>query len=113
MVDISARKFDDLFHALSDRTRRQMLMMLSKGSLTVSELTEPFDLTKQAVSKHLKVLEDAGLISKEREGRIQHCSFQAEAMTELQEIVNQYTRFWDQQLAGLDRYIQNKQKGRK
>lgn len=110
MVDISAKRFDDLFYALSDKTRRQMLMLLTKESHTVTELVEPFQLSKQAISKHLKVLESAGLISKQKRGRIQHCEFNAKAMQDVQKIVDQYWKFWDQQLTGLDEYIQNKQK---
>jgi len=112
MIDISASHYDELFYALSDRTRRQMLMLLTNGPQTVSELVAPFELSKQAVSKHLKVLEHAGLISKEKDGRLQNCSFNAEAMAEVQLIVDQYTQFWDQRLNELNEYIQNKQKGK-
>lgn len=98
-------RIDRLFYALSDRTRRKMLMMLTKSSKNVSELGEPFDATKQSVSKHLKVLEDAGLISKEKDGRIQHCKFNPDAMDAVQKIVEQYRDFWGRQMDALDDYI--------
>ena len=98
-------RIDRLFNALGDQTRRKMLMMLSRGSLNVSELGEPFATTKQAISKHLKVLEDAGLISKQKDGRIQHCNFNPSALKDVQKIIDQYREFWGQRLDALDDYI--------
>lgn len=113
MID-NEERIDRLFSALGDRTRRKMLMMLTKGSLNVSELGEPFGTTKQAISKHLKVLEEAGLISKEKDGRIQHCKFNPDALEAVQKIVDQYREFWGRQLDALDDYINtvNKEKKR-
>jgi DNA-binding transcriptional ArsR family regulator len=98
---------DQLFYALSDQNRRRMLLRLSKGSSTATELGEPLGITKQAVSKHLLVLEEAGLISKEKDGRHYHCRFHPEALDPVQKIVQQYRQFWDQQLGALEEYIEN------
>ncbi len=112
MVD-NEEKLDRLFCAMGDKTRRKMLMMLSKGSLNVSELGEPFGTTKQSVSKHLKVLEEAGLISKQKDGRIQHCKFNPSALETMQKVVDQYREFWGQQLDALDIYINSINKQRR
>lgn len=105
MADYKEEQLDRLFSALGDRTRRKMLMMLTKESMTVSELGEPFGMTKQSVSKHLKVLEDAGLISKQKDGRIQNCKFNPSALETVQKTVNQYREFWSHQMDALDEYI--------
>lgn len=114
MVD-NEEQIDRLFNALGDRTRRKMLLMLAKGSLNVSELGEPFDTTKQAISKHLKVLEEAGLISKEKDGRIQHCNFNPAALEAIEKIVDQYRKFWGHQMDALGDYINSvsKQKNKR
>lgn len=107
-------RIDQLFYALSDRTRRQMLKQLTGGTLNVSELGEPFGISKQAISKHLQVLETAELISKERDGRIQRCSINPEMLEMVENIVAEYRIFWDQQLTALDEYIEStKKKGPK
>lgn len=102
----SEEQIDRLFYALSDRSRRQMLLRLTKESLNVSQLGEPFGMTKQAVSKHLKVLENAGLITKEKDGRVQRCQFNPQALDAVQKVVQKYREFWDQQLNVLDEYIE-------
>ncbi len=111
MVDKHEEQLDRLFFALSDRTRRKMLAMLTKQTQSVSELGEPFGMTKQAASKHLMVLEDAGLISKEKDGRVQLCKFNPLAMEKVQKIVDQYREFWGQRLDALDEFIQKRKKG--
>jgi DNA-binding transcriptional ArsR family regulator len=103
----SEDQIDQLFYALSDHCRRQMLLRLTIESLSVTELGEPFGMTKQGVSKHLKVLEDAGLITKEKDGRIQRCQFNPQALEAVQKVVQKYREFWDQQLSVLDEYIEN------
>ena len=113
MVDALEEQLDRLFLALGDRTRRQMLRMLTKETRTVSELGEPFGITKQAVSKHLKVLEDAGLIKKEKDGRIQHCTFNPVAMERIERIVNQYKKFWSHQFDALEKYLDETNKKEK
>ena len=87
-----------------------MLLRLTQESLNVSELGEPLGMTKQAVSKHLKVLEAVGLITKEKDGRIQRCQFNPRALEAVQKVVQQYREFWDQQLNVLDEYIERTKK---
>ncbi len=116
MVD-NEEKLDRLFLALGDRTRRKMMLLLSKNeSLNVSELGETFEATKQSISKHLKVLESAGLIKKTKDGRIQHCKINPEAIEQVQKVMEQYSRFWSAQLDSLEQFIetvaQNEKKGR-
>lgn len=107
---LKEEQIDQLFYALSDRTRRQMLKALTGGAQIVSELGSPFGISKQAVSKHLQVLEEAKLISKEKEGRIQRCSINPEMLQMVEEIVAEYRQFWNQQLSALDDYIESTKK---
>ncbi|MCB0377219.1 MAG: metalloregulator ArsR/SmtB family transcription factor [Bdellovibrionales bacterium] len=107
MVDNKEEHLDRVFSALGDHNRRKMLRMLAKQSLNVSELGEPFGITKQAVSKHLRVLEGAGLVKKQKDGRVQRCSFNPKALDQVQKVVDQYRGFWDRQLDSLDEYIQS------
>ena len=97
---------DKMFHALSDQTRRKMLLKLTEGSLNVSEVG-PAGMSKQAVSKHLKVLEVAGLVVKQKDGRIQRCQFNMENFEVVQDVIAQYKKFWEQQFDGLENYIDN------
>lgn len=102
----SEEELDHLFYALSDQNRRKMLLRLTKNSLNLTELGEPLGITKQAVSKHLKVLEAARLVVKEKDGRIQRCRFNPDALGDVQKVVQQYKEFWNQQLNVLDDYIE-------
>jgi len=90
-----------------------MLLMLTKDSLSVSELGEPFGMTKQSVSKHLKVLEDAGLINKQKNGRVQRCQFNMKNFEIAQTLLDQYKRHWEEQFDVLEKYISNIQSGEK
>lgn len=106
----SEEEIDKLFYALSDQSRRKMLMRLTKTPLNVTELGEPLGMTKQGVSKHLKVLEEAGLISKEKDGRIQRCKFNPQSLETVQKVVQQYRKFWEEQLIALEEFIENTKK---
>lgn len=107
MSKSSELRIDLLFYALSDSTRRKMLLRLTKDSLNVSELGDPYGMSKQAVSKHLKVLERAGLITKQKNGRIQRCQFNPSALEEVQKTVQEYRKFWNEQLGSLEEYIES------
>lgn len=109
----SEKEIDQLFYALSDQTRRKMLLRLTKEHLNVSELGEPFGLTKQAISKHLKVLEEAGLITKEKDGRIQKCQFNPQGLDAVQKVVQEYKQFWKNQLDALDEFIERTKQNKK
>ena len=97
--------------ALADPTRRGILARLSLGDATVSELAEPYDMSLAAVSKHLKVLENAGLISRGKEAQWRPCKLEAAPMAEVADWVEAYRRFWDQSLDRLGDYLAELQKG--
>jgi DNA-binding transcriptional ArsR family regulator len=97
--------------ALADPTRRGILARLSLGDATVSELAEPYDMSMAAVSKHLKVLEKAGLISRGKEAQWRPCRLEAAPMAEVADWVENYRRFWDESLDRLGDYLAELQKG--
>jgi DNA-binding transcriptional ArsR family regulator len=106
------------FAALADPTRRAILARLTLGETSVSELAEPFDMSMPAVSKHLKVLEHAGLISRGREAQWRPCRIEAQALKDVDDWLERYRRFWEESFDRLDVYlkeIQTKEKkiGRK
>jgi DNA-binding transcriptional ArsR family regulator len=97
--------------ALADPTRRGILARLSLGEATVNELAEPYDMSLAAVSKHLKVLENAGLISRGREAQWRPCRLEAAPMAEVADWVGEYRKFWEQSLDRLSDYLAQLQKG--
>lgn len=101
------------FAALADPTRRAILARLSAGEATVTELAEPFRISLPAVSKHLKVLERAGLIERGREAQWRPCRLRTERLQEVDEWVDQYRRFWEERLGRLDEYLRQIQTGEK
>lgn len=97
------------FAALADPTRRAILARLAAGEASVSELAKPFKISAPAVTKHLKVLERAGLISRTREAQWRPCRLEARPLSEVAEWVEHYRRFWEQSLERLDDYLQQLQ----
>jgi DNA-binding transcriptional ArsR family regulator len=97
--------------ALADPTRRAILARLSRGEASVKELAEPFAMSLPAVSKHLKVLERAGLISRGREAQWRPCRLEAEPLRDLADWLENYRRFWDESLDRLDAYLKKLQQG--
>ena len=97
--------------ALADPTRRGILARLAQGEASVSELAEPYDMSLAAVSKHLKVLENAGLISRGKQAQWRPCKLEAAPMAEVADWVESYRRFWDQSLDRLGDYLAELQKG--
>jgi DNA-binding transcriptional ArsR family regulator len=95
------------FAALADPTRRAMLVQLSKGQASVSDLARPFlkDMSLPAVTKHLKVLEKAGLVIKTREAQWRPCQLNGEAFKDLADWVDQYRAIWEQRFDRLDEYL--------
>src|ERR1043165_8621179 len=91
--------------ALADPTRRGILARLATGDATVSELAEPYDMSLAAVSKHLKVLEEARIISRGREGQFRPCHLEAEPLRAVSEWLEEYRRFWDRSLDSLADYL--------
>ena len=110
MVKYQEATLDATFSALADPTRRAILASLSQKSLTVLELAEPFDISLPAVSKHLRVLERAGLLKQEKEGRIRRCKLQAQPMKEAAQWIDKYKRFWEGQLDSLAVFLEKTQK---
>lgn len=102
MVDDLAFPLDDVFHALADPTRRAMLSTLARSPLTVGELAAPFDISLNAASKHIKVLEEARLIRREVEGRRHVCHLDARPMHAGMEWIRHYERFWQQRIDVLE-----------
>jgi len=98
------------FAALADPTRRAILSRLAKGHRRVTELAAPFAMSLPAVSKHLKVLERAGLLRRDVQGRVHECRLDAAQMKRAAEWVSQYRRFWEQQFASLDRFLAGQKK---
>jgi DNA-binding transcriptional ArsR family regulator len=101
------------FAALADPTRRAILARLVSGPASVTELAEPFDMSLPAVSKHLKMLERAGLIARGREAQWRPCSLEAGPLKEIAEWAEGYRRFWEQSFDRLDEYLRElKSKGK-
>lgn len=96
---------DALFKALADPTRRQMVEVLSRGERTVGELAEPLAMTLAGASKHVGVLEGAGLVRREKRGRERVCRLDPAAMFALRDWVERYAAFWDAQLDALDKAL--------
>ena len=99
---VEDQHLDDVFHALADPTRRAMLKSLSKSEHTVGELAAPFSITLAAASKHIKVLERAGLVRRSIEGRTHVCSLDARPMHAGMEWMRHYEAFWRQRIDVLE-----------
>lgn len=98
-----------MFSALADPTRRAILARLALGETTVSELAKPFDISGPAVSKHLKVLEQAGLISRGREAQWRPCRIEPQSLKRVDEWLEQYRQFWEERLNRLEDYLRRLQ----
>lgn len=97
--------------ALADPTRRAILARLAQGEASVGELTAPFPISQPAISKHLKVLEQAGLIRRGRKAQWRPCQLDAAPLRDVADWLNSYRRFWDQSFDRLDAYLKNLQEG--
>jgi len=93
------------FAALADPTRRAILARLSEGEATVGELAEPFDMTFAAVSKHLRVLQEAGLVSRGRSAQYRPAQLDARPLAAASAWIGDYAKFWDDSLTALDQYL--------
>jgi DNA-binding transcriptional ArsR family regulator len=97
------------FAALADPTRRAILARLALGETSVSEIAKPFDMSLPAISKHLKVLEHAGLITRGREAQWRPCRIEPRALKNVDNWLERYRRFWDERLDRLDDYLRTLQ----
>ncbi|WP_404934643.1 ArsR/SmtB family transcription factor [Nitratireductor sp. L15S-10] len=98
------------FSALADPTRRAMLARLAEGEATVNELAEPFEMTLPAISKHLKVLEKAGLVSRGKHAQFRPCRLEAGPLKDIAGWVETYRRYWEASFDRLDNYLEEIQK---
>jgi DNA-binding transcriptional ArsR family regulator len=102
-------QLDITFSALADSTRRAILARLAKGETSVTELAKPFDMTLPGISKHLKVLERAGLIARGREAQWRPCRLQANPLKDAANWIEHYRRFWEQSFDRLEDYLKELQ----
>jgi DNA-binding transcriptional ArsR family regulator len=108
---VTVDQLSSTFAALADPTRRSILARLADGEATVNQLAEPFPISKQAVSKHLKVLERAGLIARGRSAQLRPSRLQGDALKEAAEWLAEYRRFWDDSFDRLDEHLRELQEG--
>ncbi|RTL59873.1 MAG: ArsR family transcriptional regulator [Sphingobacteriales bacterium] len=100
----------DAFQVIADPSRRQILMMLSKDSMTINTIAENFDMSRPAVSKHVKILYNAGFISITGIGRHRHCILKQDGFEEIQDFINYFDKFWTNKLNKLQSLLNNKSK---
>ena len=99
-------RLDAVFHALGDRTRRALLTRLTRTPAMITELARPFAMSLPAVSRHVRVLEQAGLIVRTVDGRVHHCALNAAPLGSVAEWLRHYRRFWEGNLDSLARYVE-------
>ena len=109
MVNYSPSPLGATFAALADPTRRAILERLGQGEATVSSLAEPFSISLPAISKHLRVLEKAGLMTRRKEGRVHHCRLVAEPMKDAAQWIDYYRHFWEGRFFALARHLDKPQ----
>jgi DNA-binding transcriptional ArsR family regulator len=98
----------DAFQVIGDPSRRKMLMLLAQDSLTINNLAENFDMSRPAVSKHIKILYTAGFISIKDIGRERHCTLKQDGFNELKKWINYFDQFWASKLKNLENLLNNK-----
>jgi DNA-binding transcriptional ArsR family regulator len=102
MVELQAPALDRIFHALSDGTRRAMIARLSEGERSIGDLATPFAMSFAGASKHVRVLEQAGIVRRRRAGRTHFCSLEPARLADAREWLAHYERFWADRLDALD-----------
>lgn len=108
MVDDKSARLDALFRALGDPTRRAMLRSLARGEQTIGELAGPFDMSLEAASKHVRVLEGAGLVRRTVQGRTHRCRLDARPLHAGMEWIRHYEQFWNKRLDVLESLLKAK-----
>lgn len=109
MVNYETPSLDRTFAALADPTRRRILEHLAGGERCVTDLAKPHRMSLPAVSKHLRVLEQAGLVKRRRDGRVHSLKLEAKPMKEVQQWIEEYRRFWEESFDRLDDYLKELQ----
>ncbi len=105
-----ATQMFDVFQVIADPSRREMMQLLSKDSMTINALAENFDMSRPAVSKHIKIMYNAGFISITDIGRERHCTLKQDGFNKLQEFINYFDKFWAIRLKKLETLLNNKTK---
>jgi DNA-binding transcriptional ArsR family regulator len=113
MVNCSPAALDATFAALADPTRRAILARLATAERTVGELARPFDVSLPAISRHLRVLERAGLLRQERDGRIRRCQLSVRPLRDANRWIDRYRRHWEERFQRLDALLEELQAGEK
>ncbi len=109
MVKYNSPQLDAALAAVADPTRRAIVARLAQGPTTVGDIAEPFDMSLPAISKHLTVLERAGLIDREKVGRERHCRLRPAPLEAVSSWVQQYAVFWQHQLDSLTAFVENEE----
>jgi DNA-binding transcriptional ArsR family regulator len=105
MVNSDQRQLDLAFGALAHPIRRGILARLSTGEATVSELAKPFKVSAPAISRHMRILVEAGLLSRRKQGRELHCRLEEKRMQQAQAWIERHRQFWNERLDALERYL--------
>lgn len=107
MVNLKEERRSRIFHALADSTRRGLLERIAQSDATVAELKEPYSISGPAISKHLKVLEESGLITRHVDGKQRRFKMNTGPLKDAQSVISQLTRYWMVRLDGLDDFLKN------
>lgn len=102
-------QLDRIFRALGDRTRRALLVRLARTPAMITELAKPFDMSLPAVSRHVRVLESAGLVRRSVDGRVHHCSLTPRPLRTVEAWLWHYRRFWEGKLDALAQYVEDEE----
>jgi DNA-binding transcriptional ArsR family regulator len=113
MVNSSPKSIDLIFHALSDSTRRAMLLRIAEREHTITELAGPLQMSMPAVCKHVRVLESAGLLVREKDGRIHRCTMNVKPLNVAMNVIQHYQKFWGDQLDALEDFLNEAQSDNK
>ncbi len=113
MVEYSSGSLDQVFHALADSTRRAILLRIAKEDCHVTEVAKPFNMSLAAVSKHLKVLENAKLLTRTKDGRIHHFKMNFAPLSEAHALIGRLEEFWNERLDALEEFLLETEKVKK
>lgn len=111
MVEYKNAYMDDVLHALSNSTRRNIVLQLTKKDLTVNELADKYEMSLQAVSKHIQVLVRSGLVVKRKFGRQRLCRVNYKPLETVSDLIQEYRKFWEARMDSLEEYFENRKKG--
>ena len=110
-MSLEARR--DVFQAIADPTRRQIINLIAQQSLNLNAIAENFEISRPAISQHIRVLTECGIVVIRKQGRERYCEAKLETLSEVSNWVDQYKHFWNEKFNSLDRYLQKVQKSNK